>query len=368
MIRRKLKVKNKTRAVRRIGLLVLALVLAAGAVTAAVLLLRSAGTFSSLKELPFTAESVYEYTGTGFLYVENKKLFYCDNNDEKKNYSVELSAPDVMLAGSPSITAVYNGYAMQIVGAEYPIEFSGQVRKVRCGGEFVAVLKSENGAETLQIFNGSGTQVDQISFESSFLIDFGFYTSESEILWTLSMETSGSEPISTITTYDLTKSATTGVINIQSHLIEEIKYSRNSLFVADTNHLTRFNPVRNNESWRIMIYGWRLADSIIADKPYFLLIPRGATSLSTVKLLSVKEGDIPDETESVIHLPVNTVGAYLCSDKLIAVTPNEILTHSTTGNAEGKAALETTVDRAEKLDSAHILLQSGSKLFIVTIK
>jgi hypothetical protein len=184
----------------------------------------------------------------------------------------------------------------------------------------------------------------------------------------LTAETAGSEPVSTITTYDLSKSATTGVINIKSHLIEKLVYSPNSIFAADTNELIRFDRVRNNETWRLMIYGWRLYDSYIANKPYFLLTPRKAASLSTVKLISAEEGDMPNETETIVHLPSDTVEACICSGKLIAVTPGEIIAYSDKGKAGDRFALEINVEKAVKLDSSHIMLQSGSKLYIVAIK
>jgi hypothetical protein len=368
MRRRRLTSKNKGRTVRRIGLLVLGFVLVAGIVTAAIVIISSAGVFSRVLELPFGSDSVYQYTGSGFLYTENNKLNYYDIKDENKNYSVDLSASDVSLAGSSQVTAVYNNYAMQIVGAEFPIEFSGRVLKVKCGESYAAVLKEENGSESLQVFGSNGKQVDRINFSGSFPADFGFYGSGSEILWTLTMETAGSEPVSTITTYDLSKSATTGVVNLQSHLVEKLVYSENSIFAADTNELIRFDHIRNNETWSLMIYGWRLHDSYIANKPYFLLTPRKAASLSTVKLIIAQEGDMPNETESIVHLPTDTIEAFLCSGKLIAVTPGEIVTYSDKGKEEESFPLEITVEKAVKLDSSRVMLQSGSKLYIVAIK
>ena len=324
---------------------------------------------STLENMPFGPDSVYEFTGKGFLFVDDGKLRYKDIYDEGKDYAVELSSPNVALAGSSSITAVYNDTAMQIVGAEFPIEFSGRVLEVRCGSGYAAVLKQDDQKSySLQVFDKSGSQVDQITFNDSSPMDFGFYGSDSEILWTISIETSGSEPTSTITTYDMSKSATTGVINIQSHLIERPMYSGKSLFVSTTNNLLRFDPVQNNESWRLKTYGWRLTDCFPSERPCFMLVPRNAAALSTVKLYSVDEKEMANETETIVHLPINTLGAYLCSNKLIAVTPAEILTYSFDGRAGESYPLDMIIEKAAKVDDSHIMLQSSGRLYIVTVK
>ena len=168
--RRKLVAKNKGYTAKRLLLLLLALALVAAAAVGVFLLVRERGTFGTLAELPFTADGQWAFTGGGFYYISGDKLCYYDLNDPEKASSLQLSSTDVTLVSSDSITAVYGGAAVHIVGASEMIDAGGQVLSVSCGKRHIAVMRQgSDESVAVLVYDASGTLVDSIESGSALL-------------------------------------------------------------------------------------------------------------------------------------------------------------------------------------------------------
>lgn len=370
MTTRKLVVKNKRTTLIRLGSIVAILAGISAVAIIAVLFLRSKDIFNNMYALPLNASSNYAYTGEGFLYTSENKLYYDDLLDKDKNFAADISSSQLSLAGSASLSAIYSSSAIQIIGSEFPIEFSGTILDVKCGSSKVAVLKLENnGACTLYIYDSKAAPVDQITFDTSALINFGFYiSSNSEALWTLTMETDGSLPTSTLTLYDLSRIATTGVIPIRNQLVEDVTVTPNSIFVVGTNHLIRFTN-NSTEAYRLLIYGWELIDSTRSGtKPMFLLKQRGIDTLSSVKLILVDEGDTANEKIRSIQLPEQTINVFVSGNRLYAATGSMIYVYGTDGTVAETIELDQPIDSIEKLSDKHLLVTRGEQLLLATVK
>lgn len=370
MVKRKLVVKNKRTTIIRLGFIVAIAAAITALAIGAVYFLRHRNIFNNLHELPFTASANYAYTGSGFLYTSGNELKYEDLSDKDKNFTAEISSPQLSLSGSPAISAVYSSSALQILGAQFPVEFSGTVLDVKCGLAKVAVLKLENnGACSLYIYDTKSSPVDQMTFDKQTLVDYGFYTAaNTDALWTLTLDTSGSLPTSTLTLYDLGKIATTGVIPIRNQLVEDVAVTPNSIFVIGTNHLIRYTG-SSTEAYRLLIYGWELMDySTSGAKPMFLLKPRNADALGTVKLVTVDEADTANEKILSIQLPEQTLDVFVSGGKLYAATSNTIYIYGSDGTVAETIELEQSIDGIKKLSHKHFLVTRGEQLLLATVR
>ena len=229
-------VKQRSRMILRIGILALGALLAIGLVFGLIHLLKSTKKGAKeLTELPFTDTANYAYTGSGFLYFQEGKLFYKDIADSRKDTSYKINTDELKLTASPGISVLYHDTAVQIVGSEAPIVVSGKVLGVKCSQAHVAVLREDSAGKTaIVIYDGAGTQTDQMDFDAADLIDFGFSNRQDETLWTLEMDLSASTPVCTITTYNLATKRTTGVINVQNQLTGDVIFTDKSLFLSGT--------------------------------------------------------------------------------------------------------------------------------------
>lgn len=174
-------------------------------------------------QLPFTADSTYTFTGKGFLYMYGDRLYYEDLADSKKNASYQVSAGDIKLAASPTLSALHHDSAVQIIGGSEPLAIADKVLDVACGTDHVAVLREDSsGSTALVIYDKAGAQTDQMDFEPDSLLDFGFAETGDETMWILELSVSGSLPVSTLTTYNLATNHTTGVMSVQDQLVDGV--------------------------------------------------------------------------------------------------------------------------------------------------
>ncbi|HWR22018.1 MAG TPA: hypothetical protein VN366_00960 [Feifaniaceae bacterium] len=366
--KRRRKAKNKRKTVLRLlflfGILLLIL---AGVVAGILLLNHSMSTQAALTQLPFAPQDKAIFTGQGFLYVKDGTLYYKDLNNESSDYHAPV-ASDLKLAASATIHAVYNSKALKIVDTTYPVEFTGTLLYVTCGSTTVAALRAdETGAETIQVFDRTGAQKDQLTFPGQFIVDYGFYTAGNEYLYVLTTSLDSGTPLSTITIYDMTRAATSGVMQIQNQLIEHIYFTSSGIYAVGTNQLIRYSLEGNRESYREMLYGWEVMDYEAAGSPLFLLRPRSADKPGTVKLLTVKDADVAGTTQRLYQLPAGTVDAFIMGGKLVAVTNDGYTVYGADGKLVNTRHVAAEIVSAEKIDSGTLLLHSASACYTVKV-
>lgn len=368
MRRRKYVARNRAFTYRRAAILGGVLLLVAGAAITAVFLLKGLDPVRSAKKLPFGAAANYEFTGDGFLYASEQTLYYYNLDDDAKNYSVQLPSQDVRLMGSPSLAGVYNEQAVQIIGMDFPIEFSGKLLAGKCGETHVAVLKDDSGQGVLQVFDGTtGKQVQQIA-QTAPLVDFGFFSGASQTLWTLEMNDSASLPLSIISTYDLTNARTTGVMSVQNQLVDKVLFSAESIFVVGTNHIIRYDMVGKNESYRAMVYGWEYCDdSPSGGKRVFLLTPRGSSGWGTARLVTLADAADASLSTATVQLPADTLNAFLAGGQLYAFTADTLSVFSQSGKLVQKSGFDEAITGAVKLSENRILLIRDGELYLMTL-
>lgn len=370
MQRRRLKAKNKRKTATRLVLVVVAVLLIIGAAVGLVLAFGGKKTLKASEQLPFSAEATRLFTGSGFMYIADGKLNYLDLNDESKNLSLSVSTADVRLSASKTVYALYNSSAVQIVGVNLPIEFSGTVQSVKCGATHVAVYRldaSGNGA--IQVFNAKGERTNNdIDLSAVTLINYGFRSGDDDTLWTLTLDTESSTPVHTLTTYDLAKSTTTGVITISGELAETVSFTGESVFAVCTGNLLRFNRTGNAQAYRVVVYGYKLIDkSFSGSRPLFLFVPRDSAALNSVMLLGVDEGDVASERRVFVRLPQNALTAIVANGKLLVYCTDAVYTYSEKGTLLSTVTFETPIDDAVKLNDSYILLKRGSTLYLAAI-
>ncbi len=361
--------KNMKRPRMRLIIAVIALLLVAAAVVWFVA--ASGDTMSaSAQKMPFYASYPHEFTGGGFLYTEGLTLHYYDIDGSRAQYSATLPTSDVRLSGEGSTHVLYNDRSLQIINADFPIETSGEIISVKCGGGFIALHKRENDTDSLRVFNSAGNQVDELVFENTSLMDFGFYNTDGKwSLYSLETDISARSPVSTLTTYSLNPSATTGIAVIQNQLISDVVFSASSIFVTGTSNIIRFDAKTNMESYRLLSYGFYILDnSLTGSTAVFIAAPNGAdkNTLSHVRIYSAAESEVPEENMSVLQLPRNTLGVFASGNRIYVITPDSILKYSTTAKLLETEALPFVATDALKLSSGKLLIYAGEEVYMLS--
>lgn len=367
MRKRRYKVKNKGKAATGIAIIIVGLLLIVGLVFGLVKMIKggSKGGKSGLSELPFSPGANYTYTGAGFLYFGDGKLIYDDIADNSKDTSYRINTEELKLAASTGVSVLYHDTAVQIVGAGDSLVFSGKVQRVTCGNDHVAVLREDSAGNTaIVVYDANGIQTDQMDFDATDLIDFGFSNTSDETLWTLEADLSGGQPVSTLTTYNLSTSRTTGVMSVQGQLVSDVIFTDQSIFLSATSSLIRYNLAGSSEAYRMTVYGWELEDYSLSSSPVLMYRERESSGQSAVKVYKVSEGDVDSSAMSMVHPPNGAIATMLSKGKLLVYTSDTRYTYSSDGKLELTEELPMTISSAKKLSDSHILLESGGKLYI----
>lgn len=362
--------KNKRRIRQRILLLCVVVVVLIGVAAALLLTNRNAVPEVVLTAMAFSPGDEYVFTGSGFWYAKDGTLVYDELGSDKNDVSYAVTNTAFALAASSGVQAFYNETSLKIIGEQYPVEFTGRLLRVACGLSYVAALRTDaSGQEFVQVFDTSGATRDQIDAGDQFIIDFGFFNTDSEYLYVVGISIASGTPISTITVYNVTNKATSGVMQVQSQLIERMHFTKTGIFALGTNQIIRFGMTDNSESYRSTVYGWQVldVDTSSATTAAFLLRPRSNTALGTVKLLQVQDGSVPSAQEQIVLLPAGTLSAFLMNGKLVAVQPGGYYTYSMSGRQTGEFRFASPVEEVCKLSSGLLLLRAGNSYYTAAV-
>lgn len=322
----------------------------------------------SMHATPISTASTYISTGDGLLYQTDGQIHFYHLTDNRKNYTYGMGASDVRMSGSAAMTVVFNESSLQVVGKNKPISFTGRVREVECGTNYLAVLRSaDDGMDSISVITTGGEQIEQLSFADQYIVDFGFYKTSGEMLWVETINVNAGTPTISITTYDLSKKASTGVMHIQNQLVDELYLTANSLFVVGTNQIIRYTHSGNKEVYRFTIYGYEVVDfSSAGSSPTFLLTPRGG-DFHSVKILTLAEDSAPNAVETYLQLPMEGISAFMMGDHLAVTSREKLLTYTLKGKISSDASFEQEIDNAVKLTDKVLLLSSNGIYYLATI-
>ena len=319
----------------------------------------------SMDITPISTTSTYINTGDGLLYQTDGQIHFYHLTDEKKNYTYGMGASNIRMSGSESMTVVFNESSLQVVGEKTPLTFTGTVEEVECGTKNLAVMRqSEDGKESVNVITKDGEQVTDLNFDDQCIVDFGFYTTNNEMLWIETLNVSAGTPMTTIQTYDLNKREVTGMIHVQNQLVNDIYITPDSMFVVCTNQIIRYIHEGNKEIYRTTIYGYEVLDfSFASGTPTFLLTTRGG-DFHTVRMLTLAEDAAPSPVETTLQLPAEGVSAYIMGSRLCVAFREQLFTYTIKGKLSATATFQQPIDAAVKLTDNKLLLSSNGMYYL----
>ena len=314
---------------------------------------------------PISTTSTYINTGDGLLYQTDGQIHFYHLTDSKKNYTYGMGASDIRMSGSEYMTVVFNTAQLQVVGEQMPLTFTGMITEVECGKDYLAVLRTaEDGTEGLHIITRSGEQVADLTDNDQCFVNFGFYRTTSEMLWIETLNVNTGIPMTTISTYDLSKREVSGMIHVQGQMVDKVYLTSNSIFVVATNQIIRYIYEGNKEIYRTTIYGYEVVDfSNASGTPTFLLTTRGG-DFHTVKMLTLKEDSAPEPVESTLQLPTEGVSAFIMANRLVVVSREQLFNYTLKGVLSTTATFEQPVEEAVKLNDVKLLLSSNGMYYL----
>lgn len=197
----------------------------------------------------------------------------------------------------------------------YNNKMSDTIQFASAGESYVAVFVGEQDSGVVTVIDSNGQIVDNITVSGQTLLDVGFFksvtsssTQETELMWMLGLNTTGTVISTELQTFQPGK-LSTGKSSLGEHIAYMVYAVDGVLNVVDTRQITHYNYRVIEQSAATLIYGYTMQDvRKVGQTTYQLLVPAQeqseGTSISSVRLMY-------GSVDRVLHLPGECLYAAL---------------------------------------------------------
>lgn len=223
--------------------------------------------------------------------------------------------------------ATWKGGVLSILSSDKGLTlFSGSMEdtilNARAGKVFSAVQIGEEHNSSIVILESSGRQVEKIGLANQTVLDFGFFNNDA-LFWLMSLNTEGTVPVCTISTYRPGK-LLAGTIEDNQQVLYEVLFQSSQIRAVGTTHIKDFDYTgKEIEANRILVYGWYLMSlDDQAANPMMAFVPvdqsDGAGGISDVRM-------IRGQLEQSVRLPYPAKRVVASGDAIYAFTGQYVM-------------------------------------------
>ena len=164
----------------------------------------------------------------GFLYKTGSELVFTDFKGQTV-WTLPVVSEDDQFVASGSLIASFGKTGAQFFTFDkeqlFEVSPDKNIVSVRCGNNMAGILatdQDENGQNHsyIYMYDLKGNNVGEIDMNEKQIIDFGIY-GDSDMLWTLSLDTSGVVPTTYILTFKMDGTMTNS-IEVNTQIVEKV--------------------------------------------------------------------------------------------------------------------------------------------------
>jgi len=254
----------------------------------------------------------------------------------------------------------------------YNNKMSDTIQFASAGSEYVAVFVGDADNGVVSVINASGQIVDNVTISNQTLLDIGFFkavtsssTQETELMWVLGLDTTGTVISTELQTFQPGK-LSTGKSSLGEHVAYKIYDINGSLEVVNTRQIMHYNYRVLEESNPTLIYGYTVEEVKRNNNiTYQLLIPAQETnegiSINNVRLMY-------GSVDRVLHLPSTCIAAALGTHSVYGFGPNAVYVcpfGQTTFTAHALPIHVTAV--LGMISDNRVVVASGSEIYVAEL-
>lgn len=347
--------------------------IAAIAMLISILLARSfaADTSTTLDKailLPCTGDREIEILGDGVVYSDGTAL-HALNQNGSQIWSSTIGA-DMSFSVAEGGVAAWSGDKLFLLNGEsgspyYSGSLGKDIISARLGETYAAVLTGTESDATLLVLERGGSQVDAIPLAPELVMDYGFF-SDGAILWVMTLNTEGTTPLSTVSTYRPGRTLAGSVTDPDQTVYRVFFQSRTICAVGST--YTRFYDYNGNENVddRLLVYGWYLtAVGGSEDKPLMAFAPINQTDVSlAVSDVRIIHGD----TDKIIRMPFTCSSIAASGNTVYGVNQQYVMIYEADSLKPVTYALPVRCDRLIGITGDRSLaMVSGNEVYLIPL-
>ena len=254
----------------------------------------------------------------------------------------------------------------------YNNKMSDTIQFASAGRDYVAVFIGDPDNGVVTVINEEGQTVDNITISNQTLLDIGFFfssttssTQETELMWVLGLDTTGTVISMELQTFQPGKLAT-GKSSLGEHLAYRVYYSGGLLNVVNTRQILHYNYRVLEEQNPTLIYGYTMEDvREIKGRTWQLLIPSQEQSqgvhLNNLRLIGGGK-------DRVLHLPGECLAAALGTTSVYGFSSNAVYVCGLEENAFTAYSMPVNVTAVLGMISDNrAIIASGSDIYVVEL-
>ena len=320
----------------------------------------------SLVQMPFSADAEYACVGPDIVYL-NQSVLTCIDARLNNVWQCSIDPGSLKLDANDSVVVAYGENAIQCVDKNGALLFAtridGQVQSARAGVNKVAVyvkqvLEDKTPAYIL-VFDLAGNSLYQIDVAGKYVLDYGF-DSQSDQLYMLELDVTGSVPISRISTYRPETQAMTGIKELKDQLVASVRMVGKDIYAMGTNRLTIYPAANTGNSRDILTYGWMAEDLSALVETKFVYIPAQEGEIDIARIIRAS-GD-----ETKINLPPGVFGIIATDEKIYCFANGSYFVY--TGEGKFLRTYEgISADCVTRATPGHVFLTQGSSISLMTL-
>lgn len=248
------------------------------------------------------------------------------------------------------------------------LELDSDILDARVSASYVAVQVGSVMNSQIIVLDRNSQQIDREEFPNRRMLDFGFFGSTVDMLWTMALDTAGRVPVTYVATYQPGKNMN-GFVTVSDQLIYRTMFHQSEMMLVGSQNLlyadyaeSKISPDKSK-----LLYGWYLKDGYLTDNGWIMLFapspePGAPTQISDLRILRGTE-------QKTIHLayPVDDV---LCSPNYIFGFKGEyIYVYDYDGVAVDSALMRFTIDNVVGLvGTGRAVVTAGQDVHIVRLR
>ena len=254
----------------------------------------------------------------------------------------------------------------------YNNKMSDTIQFASAGSEYVAVFVGDPDNGVVSVINAGGHIVDNVTISNQTLLDIGFFkavtsssTQETELMWVLGLDTTGTVISTELQTFQPGK-LSTGKSSLGEHIAYKIYDTDGLLNVVTTRQIMHYNYRVLEESNPTLIYGYTVEDvKKIGDVTYQLLIPaqesRDGIHLSNVRLMY-------GSVDRVLHLPSECLAAALGTHSVYGFSQNAVYVCPFNQTTFTPYALPVNITAVlGMITDNRVVAASGSEIYVIEL-
>ncbi len=317
--------------------------------------------------LPARTGQEMEALGDGLLYSDGTTL-HALSGKGLQIWSYAAGSGSAFSVGKGGVAAWQSKTLSLLSGDQGATLYSGTLEDTildaRMDTQYAAVQVGTEHNSVMLIMEHGGRQVDRIELANQTILDFGFFYNGS-LLWVMSMDTEGTVPMCSISTYKPGKMLA-GTITDSQQVLYEVLFQSSKIRAVGTTHIKDFDYTsRELTEDRILVYGWYLMDlDDNADNPLMAFVPVDQAESGQIQDVRMIQG----QTDHPVRLPYPASRVFARDDTIYAFTSQYVSICRLGQTAPETYKMPVTVDDVVGITKNHqAIVSSGGVMYLVPL-